>query len=259
MQPVVPFKTDDFSIRAVEIDGEPWFVGKDIAEALGYSDTVNAIKLHCRGVVKHHPISDSLGRKQNTRLINEPDLFRLVVNSQLPAAEQFEQWVFEEVLPSIRKTGGYQSQRTAPQDALTRALKLTPLAVRALRAFGFEKNAAAISANQLVRKETQIDLLALSGTTSLIAENQASKPYTPTELGMRIGGLSGQKVNKLLEAAGLQSKQTGDWLPTAQGKPHSVWQDTARRHNDGTPVPQLKWYDSVLPIIEAIINQKEVA
>jgi len=126
MQPVIPFKTDDFAIRVIDIEGEPWFVGKDIAEALGYSDTVNAIKLHCRGVVKHHPISDSLGRKQNTRLINEPDLFRLVVNSQLPAAEQFEQWVFEEVLPTIRKTGGYQIKRRAAPDEFARALKLMP-------------------------------------------------------------------------------------------------------------------------------------
>ncbi|KXU38636.1 hypothetical protein AXE65_12710 [Ventosimonas gracilis] len=86
---IIPFKTDDFSIRVIEIQGEPWFVGKDIAEALGYSDTVNAIKLHCKGVVKHHPLQTK-GGMQKVRLINEPDLFRLIVNSQLPAAEQFE-------------------------------------------------------------------------------------------------------------------------------------------------------------------------
>jgi len=255
---IIPFKTDDFAIRVIEIEGEPWFVGKDIAEALGYTNYRDAIQRHCKGVAKHDTLSTE-GGQQKMRLINEPDLFRLVVNSQLPAAEQFEQWVFEEVLPSIRKTGGYQSPRSTAQDALTRALKLTPLAVRALRAFGFEKNAAAISANQLVRKETQIDLLALSGTTALVAENQASKPYTPTELGMRMGGLSGRKVNQLLEAAGLQEHSTGDWLPTDKAQGYYVWHDTIKRHTDGTPIAQLKWYDSVLPMIEHLINQKEAA
>jgi len=92
------------------------------------------------------------------------------------------------------KVGG-QAKIAKPQDEFTRALKLTPLAVRALRAFGFKGNAATISANQLIRKETQVDLLALSGNTALVAENQTSKPYIPTELGMRMGGLSGKKVS----------------------------------------------------------------
>ncbi|HCF0641665.1 TPA: Bro-N domain-containing protein [Pseudomonas aeruginosa] len=88
-------------------NGEPWFVGKDVCELLGYADSINAIKQHCRGVVKYHPIPDSLGRMQQTRLLSEPDTLRLIVNSQLPAAQEFERWVFEDVLPSIRRTGSY--------------------------------------------------------------------------------------------------------------------------------------------------------
>ncbi|MGE8318345.1 MAG: Bro-N domain-containing protein [Comamonas sp.] len=91
----------------MEIDGEPWFVGKDVADALGYADPTTAMRSHCRGVQKLHPISDTLGRMQETRLISEPDMLRLIVNSTLPAAERFERWVFEDVLPSIRKTGSY--------------------------------------------------------------------------------------------------------------------------------------------------------
>ena len=88
-------------------DGTPLFCGKDVASILGYKDTTNALKLHCRGVVKHHPIVDSLGRTQEARFITEPDLYRLITRSKLPEAEKFERWVFEEVLPSIRKRGGY--------------------------------------------------------------------------------------------------------------------------------------------------------
>jgi len=96
-------------VRTIVIDGDPWFVGRDVAGILGYADTTNAIKQHCRGVVKHHPILDALGRTQNVRIISEPDMLRLIVNSKLPAAEQFERWVFEDVIPTIRKTGRYGS------------------------------------------------------------------------------------------------------------------------------------------------------
>lgn len=100
------FAFDSQAVRVVMVDGEPWFVGKDVAEVLGYTDTVNAIKQHCKGVVKRHPLSTP-GGTQELRIISEPDMLRLIVGSKLPAAEAFERWVFEEVLPSIRKTGAY--------------------------------------------------------------------------------------------------------------------------------------------------------
>lgn len=98
-------------------DGEhPLFVAKDVAQALGYADTVNAIKQFCRGVVKHHPIVDALGRTQEVRVIEEPDVYRLIFGSKLESAQKFQDWVFEEVLPAIRKTGAYQApQAPAPQ------------------------------------------------------------------------------------------------------------------------------------------------
>ncbi|MFT3720383.1 Bro-N domain-containing protein [Pseudorhodoferax sp.] len=109
MSGITPYSFDGASVRVVQIDGEPWFVGKDVAEVLGYADTANAMKQHCRGVAKHHPIADALGRMQDTRILSEPDMLRLIVASKLPAAERFERWVFEDVLPSIRKTGSYSA------------------------------------------------------------------------------------------------------------------------------------------------------
>ena len=110
------FPGDGKAIRSLILpNGEPGFVGKDVAERLGYADTVNAIKQHCRGVAFHHPIPDALGRMQDTRILMEPDVLRLIVSSTLPEAESFERWVFEDVLPSIRRTGGYamQPQKTS--------------------------------------------------------------------------------------------------------------------------------------------------
>lgn len=118
MSNITPFKFEDFDVRVVVVDNEPWFVGKDVAECLGYKDTTNAIKQHCRGVAKHHPIQDSLGRMQETRIINEPDMYRLCASSNLESAERFESWVFEEVLPTIRKTGSYGKAALTPGEML---------------------------------------------------------------------------------------------------------------------------------------------
>jgi len=94
-----------------------------------------------------------------------------------------------------------------------------------------------------------IDVLADTGNTHLTAENQASGYYTPTELGQQIG-LSAQKVNKLLEMAGLQHRIGETWEVTPAAKPHCRRFDTAKRHSDGTPVQQVKWAISVLPVIQ---------
>lgn len=99
-------------IRMAEIDNKPYFVGKDIAKSLGYKNTNDAILRHCKGVVKHE------GFKINgikVALITEGDVYRLIVGSNLPNAEKFESWVFDEVLPTIRQTGQYQLQ----QDVIT--------------------------------------------------------------------------------------------------------------------------------------------
>lgn len=109
MQPQV-FNFKSHSIRTVTLpNGEPGFVGKDVCEVLGYANPTDAMNDHCRGVADRYPILDSLGRTQQARILTEPDLYRLIIGSKLPAAEAFERWVFGEVLPSIRKTGSYSA------------------------------------------------------------------------------------------------------------------------------------------------------
>lgn len=99
------FENSEFgSIRTTEIDGKTYFVGKDVANALGYSNPRDAISRHCKGVVKHDSFKEG---GQEVALIPEGDIYRLVIKSQLPNAERFESWIFDEVIPSIRKTGGY--------------------------------------------------------------------------------------------------------------------------------------------------------
>lgn len=105
------FNSEEFGeIRTIEIDGKPYFVGTDVAKALGYSNPRKAILDHCKGVTKRDtPTSSGI---QSMSYINEGDLYRLIMKSKLPSAEKFESGVMDEVLPTIRKTGSYQKPLT---------------------------------------------------------------------------------------------------------------------------------------------------
>lgn len=105
------FNSGEFGeIRTIEIDGKPYFVGTDVAKALGYNNPRDAVSRHCKGVVKRDtPTSSGI---QSMSYINEGDLYRLIMKSKLPSAEKFESWVMDEVLPTIRKTGSYRKPLT---------------------------------------------------------------------------------------------------------------------------------------------------
>lgn len=113
------FQNEEFgSIRTIEENGQIWFCGSDVASALGYSNPWDAVKRHCKrdGVVKREGVSftqNQYGKVteqvMKMNFISEPNLYRLVCNSKLKSAERFEKWVFEEVLPMIRKTGSYNN------------------------------------------------------------------------------------------------------------------------------------------------------
>lgn len=108
------FENSEFGeIRTVEIDGKPYFVATDVARALGYSNPRKAVNDHCKGVTKcDTPTSSGV---QRMSYINEGDLYRLIMKSKLPSAEKFENWVMDEVLPTIRKTGSYNKPMTTAE------------------------------------------------------------------------------------------------------------------------------------------------
>lgn len=108
------FSNSEFGqVRTLEHEGKVLFMGADVAKILGYSNTHDALIRHCKedGVVKHEVI-DSVGRQQQAKFINEGNLYRLIVSSKLPTAEKFEKWVYDEVLPAIRKHGAYMTSET---------------------------------------------------------------------------------------------------------------------------------------------------
>lgn len=115
MNEVKIFNSEEFGdIRTVQLNNETYFVGKDVAEALGYERATKAIQDHVDDDDKDEvPIQDSIGRMQKTPVINESGLYALIFGSKLDSAQRFKHWVTSEVLPAIRRTGGYQMQ--APQ------------------------------------------------------------------------------------------------------------------------------------------------
>jgi len=142
-----------------------------------------------------------------------------------------------------------------PLKQATESAKIFATSFRVARLIGCDKNAAAISANQCTRKQTGVDWLADLGQTHLLAANQQSLYFTPTEIGLQMGGLSGQKVNSLLAWAGLQTRVGEHWQPTESANDLVRIFDTGKRHMNGAPIQQMKWSDAVIPML----RQEETA
>ncbi len=161
------FENSEFgSVRTVDIDGKPYFMASDVAKALGYARPNDAVSAHCRATVKHStPIS---GKIQEVNFIPEGDIYRLVIKSQLPTAERFERWVFDEVLPSIRRNGMYATDKVIDQ-----ILDNPDFGIELLTKLKEEKarNKALEKENQRMKpKEIFADAVSVSDTAILIGE-----------------------------------------------------------------------------------------
>lgn len=170
MEKLQVFQNAEFGeIRTVTINGEPYFVGKDIAEALGYERATKAILDHVDNDDKDEVlIQDSIGRMQKTPVINESGLYSLILSSKMPNAKKFKHWVTAEVLPAIRRHGAYMTEDTL-EKALTSPDFLIQLATKLKEEQ--EKNKALTEDNARMRpKEIFADAVAASNTSILIGE-----------------------------------------------------------------------------------------
>ena len=124
MNEVQLFNFENHEVRSLLINDEPYFVGKDVAEILSYSNTRKALTDHVDDEDKMDGVTirDSIGRNQKPVLINESGLYSLVLSSKLPSAKKFKRWVTSEVLPALRKTGQYQVKELSGQELMARAL-----------------------------------------------------------------------------------------------------------------------------------------
>lgn len=120
------FNFEGNEVRTLKINNEPYFVGKDVANILGYSNTRKALQDHVDEEDKKDGVTirDSIGRSQKPTVINESGLYSLILSSKMPNAKRFKHWVTSEVLPSIRKTGSYQVPQT-PEEQLKLTMQVT--------------------------------------------------------------------------------------------------------------------------------------
>ena len=196
------FQNAEFgSVRTATIDGEPYFVGKDVATILGYSNPRDAISKHVDDEDKGVAKCDTLGGRQEILFINESGLYSLILRSQLPAAKRFKRWVTSEVLPAIRRHGMYATEELIANPDLAIA------AFQALKAEREKRQAleeaVAVQAQQIAElkpKATYYDVVLKCKDAVNISV--IAKDY----------GWSAQRMNEYLHKKGVQYKQSDIWL-----------------------------------------------
>ena len=260
-------------LRVFEINGELWFVAIDIAKFLGYKNTADAIRSHCKHTRSARDLFEGaelahLGLHPQTILIPESDVYRLIAKCTLPVADELDTLLYEEILPTLRKTGKYEL--ASPSKRLSQQATEMEATASIFKSFhtigtlaGFKGNQLTLSANLATRKLTWIDSLELMELTHLPVEVQETL-LIPKQIGERLGGLSSIKVNKMLEELGLQIQTSyvgkGNvikkfWELTKEGKQYGIYVDTSRKYNDGTPIRNIKWYESVIELLKGKAKQ----
>ena len=207
------FKNPEFGqLRMIFIDGKQYFMASDVAKALGYVRPNDAVSQHCRATVKHSiPIS---GKEQEVNFIPEGDVYRLIIRSKLPKAEEFERWVFDEVLPTIRKQGYYTADNNKNDETKAKLLRAEAMVINAKnRAF----NTIMKSIDNKQLSPIAVQVFGLKGLESVFGVEvgnllpKTEKTYSATEVGNMLG-ISAVKVGRLANANGLKTAEYGVYV-----------------------------------------------
>lgn len=250
---IMNFEFDGNDVRTMQINGEAWFVGKDVATVLGYARTADAVRKHVdeedRGVSN---LATPSG-KQSMTIINESGLYSLIISSKLQSAKRFKRWITSEVLPAIRKHGAYMTDQKI-EEILLNPDTIIKLATE-LKTERECRLIAEQRVNELTPKATYYDLVLKN--KSLVTITQIAKDY----------GMSGQELNSKLHELKVQYKQGATWLLYSKyqrtGWTHSDTVMVKRKDGTQKAVMQTKWtqkgrlglYDllknhDILPLIE---------
>ncbi|MGY0323524.1 phage antirepressor KilAC domain-containing protein [Limosilactobacillus fermentum] len=261
MNEITSYVFDGSNVRTLVIDGQPYFVGKDVAEILGYANTRDALSKHVDSEDKNTvAIHDGIKRgNPNQTVINESGLYSLILGSKLPQAKEFKHWVTNEVLPTIRKHGAYMTDEKI-EEVLLNPDTIIKLATE-LKTERERRSIAEQRVNELTPKASYYDLVL--SNESLVTITQIAKDY----------GMSGQAMNHKLHDLGVIYKQGNTWLL------YSKYQRTGWTHSetimvdkaDGTQkaVMHTKWTQKgrlglyellkrhgILPLIETVDEKK---
>ena len=253
------FENEEFGkVRTIEENDKILFCGSDVARALGYINSRKALSDHCKGVTKRDTPTN--GGMQEMSFIFEGDVYRLIAHSKLPNAEKFESWVFDEVLPSIRKHGAYMTDNT-----IDKILLNPDFGIKLLMELKGEREKREDLEIKNKQQEQLIGELKpkadytdkILHSKALVNINQIAKDY----------GMSARQMNKILFEKGIQYKQGNQWLlyKKYHDKGYTSSETINITHTDGTPdvVMRTKWTqkgrlfiynllkgDNIIPLIE---------
>ena len=236
------FENAEFGkVRTVVVKDAPYFVGKDVAEILGYKDTVNALKAHVDEEDKTGwQITTPSRGTQTATIINESGLYSLILSSKLPAAKKFKRWVTSEVLPSIRKTGSYTAK---PDDAM-----------QSKRLEVMERNARTRAANLLLKIAERTNIPEYKAVCNAKAAEMVAgemilplpvaerKTYSATEIGAMFG-VSANKIGKLANKHNLKTDAYGKLF-------------YSKSEHSAKEVETWRYYESAIPVFEKIFGRE---
>lgn len=261
------FNNSEFRGRVFEDEqGVIWFVAKDVAEALDYSDASVSNMNKVIGMVpeqwKGRKRIPTLGGEQETLCLTEQGLYFFLGRSDKPKALPYQIWIADDVVPSIRKTGSYRlPQKVEPVVALGLA-DVVSAAKLLFETAGLEGNQLVLAIDRVSYRVLGFSMLKESGI-QLVAPDQ-HQLITPTQIAellqQRIPDqkFSNRRVNILLAEGGYQIKVGKNWEPTELGKINgAVLLDTGKAHSDGSPIRQLKWSSSIVSQLVNRINFEE--
>lgn len=246
MNEVQLFNFENHEVRSLLINSEPWFVGKDVAEVLGYAKPLNAIAQHVdKDDSLKQGLTDSLGRQQKTIFVNESGLYALIFGSKLESAQKFKRWVTSEVLPALRKTGQYQVKELSGSELMARAL------IEAQNVLAAKDKVI----EEMKPKASYYDVIL--NCKGLLATSVIAKDY----------GWSAIRLNEYLHKKGIQFKQGKTWLLYQKYATEGYASTKTHEHlgNDGTNHANVHTYwtqkgrrfiydllknDGIVPLIE---------
>lgn len=247
MNDIMIFNNPEFGqVRTLEINGEAWLVGKDVADALGYINSRDALSRHVDDEDKNTVVNpDGNKGNPNMTIINESGLYSLVLSSKLPGAKKFRRWVTAEVLPSIRKTGGY----SIPKDY--------PSALRALA--DAEEKRMVLEAENEIQRQAIADFQPMKQYLDTILSSD--RTLTTTQIAADYD-MSARKLNKILHEEGIQRFVNGQWILYKEhmGKGYTKSRTINITRSDGRPdvVMNTEWTQKGRLMVHEILTRRGI-
>ncbi|HDV6107391.1 phage antirepressor [Staphylococcus pseudintermedius] len=244
MQELQTFNFEELPVRTLTVDDEPYFVGKDVSDILGYSNSRKALSDHVDEEDKLTSQIVTAGQRRNQTLINESGLYSLIFSSKLDSAKRFKRWVTSEVLPAIRKHGIY-----ATDSVIEQTIQNPDYIIHVLTEFKKEREGRLVAEQQvqeLKPKATYYDLVLQN--KSLLSVSKIAKDY----------GMSARALNKLLHELGVQYKQGDIWLLYAKHQDKGYTQTSTYALDEEHSKVTTKWTQKGRLFIYELLKNKGI-